>query len=173
MLLLDQFKPIRLFVFDVDGVLTDGTILIAGEGDYARRMNVKDGYALQLARKSGYAIMIISGSDAPAVEERMRKLGINDVYMKVTDKLTYMADYIKANGYDQSQVLFMGDDMPDIEAMKYAGIACCPADAVPEVKAIARYISPFKGGDTCVRDVIEKVMKQNHHWQHIEDIASR
>ena len=173
MLLLDLFKTIRLFVFDVDGVLTDGSILISGEGDYARRMNVKDGYALQLARKKGYAIMIISGSDAPAVELRMRKLGINDVYMKVTDKLKYLKNYMTDNNFDSSQVLFMGDDMPDVEAMQYAGIACCPADAVPEAKAVANYISPFKGGNTCVRDVIEKVLKQNNHWQHMEDVASR
>jgi 3-deoxy-D-manno-octulosonate 8-phosphate phosphatase (KDO 8-P phosphatase) len=173
MLLLDLFKTIRLFVFDVDGVLTDGTVLIAGDGDYARRMNVKDGYALQLARKKGYAIMIISGSDAPAVDVRMRKLGINDVHMKVTDKLKYLVEYMSANDFDRSQVLFMGDDMPDIEAMQYAGLACCPSDAVPEAKEVAHYISPFKGGDTCVRDVIEKVLKQNNHWQHVEDVASR
>jgi 3-deoxy-D-manno-octulosonate 8-phosphate phosphatase (KDO 8-P phosphatase) len=173
MFLLDLFKNVRLFVFDVDGVLTDGTIMIAGEGDYSRRMNVKDGYALQLARKKGYDIMIISGSDAPAVEVRMRKLGINEVHMKVTHKLKYLVEYMNAHNYDRAQVLFMGDDLPDIEAMQYAGVACCPADAVPEAKAVANYISSFKGGDTCVRDVIEKVLKQNDHWHHVEDIASR
>ena len=173
MLLLDLFKPIRLFVFDVDGVLTDGTILITGDGNYIRKMNVKDGYALQLAKKKGYAIMIISGSDAPAVQERMKKLGITDVHMKVTDKLHYLEEYMNTNKYERSQVLFMGDDMPDLEAMAYAGLACCPADAVPEAKAAATYISPYKGGETCVRDVIEKVLKLNNHWQHIEDVASR
>jgi 3-deoxy-D-manno-octulosonate 8-phosphate phosphatase (KDO 8-P phosphatase) len=173
MLLLDVFKPIRLFVFDVDGVLTDGSILVIDGGNYIRRMSVKDGYALQLAKKKGYDLMVISGSDAPAVEERMQKLGISNVHMKVTDKRSCLDEYVASKGYERSHVLFMGDDMPDIEAMGAAGLSCCPADAVAEVKAVALYISPFKGGETCARDVIEKVLKLNGHWQHIEDVASR
>lgn len=171
--LLDLFKPVRLFVFDVDGVLTDGTILLIETGNFIRKMSVKDGYALQLAVKKGYDIMIISGSDAEAVVIRMNKLGITNVHMKVTDKLACLRNYVKEKNYDRSQVLFMGDDMPDIEALEFAGLACCPVDAVPEVKAVSKYISPQKGGENCVRDVIEKVLKLNQHWQHIEDVASR
>jgi len=172
-MLLDMFKSIRLFVFDVDGVLTDGSILIIDGGNYIRKMSVKDGYALQLARKKGYDVLVISGSDAPAVEERMRKLGIQQVNMKVTDKLTLLKKYMVANSYEPAQVLFMGDDMPDIEALQHVGLACCPSDAVAEVKEVAAYISPFNGGQTCVRDVIEKVLRLNGDWQHVEDVASR
>lgn len=173
MTLLDLFKHIRLFVFDVDGVLTDGSILIIETGNFIRRMSVKDGYALQLAVKKGYDIMVISGSDAEAVVVRMNKLGITNVNMKVTDKLDCLRNYMNQKKYDASQVLFMGDDIPDIAAMEFAGLACCPADAAPEVKEISKYISPAKGGENCVRDVIEKVLKLNHHWQHVEDVASR
>jgi 3-deoxy-D-manno-octulosonate 8-phosphate phosphatase (KDO 8-P phosphatase) len=173
MSLLDLFKPIRLFVFDVDGVLTDGSVLIVETGNFIRRMSVKDGYAMQLAIKKGYDIMVISGSDAEAVVVRMNKLGIQNVHMKVTNKVGLLRDYVALKNYEVSEVLFMGDDMPDVEALQYAGLACCPADAVPEVKEVARYISPFRGGDACVRDVIEKVLKLNGHWQHVEDIASR
>jgi 3-deoxy-D-manno-octulosonate 8-phosphate phosphatase (KDO 8-P phosphatase) len=173
MLLLDLFKPIRLFIFDVDGVMTDGTILIGENGNYVRRMNIKDGYALQLAKKKGYDIMVVSGSDADAVRERMQKLGILNVHLKVTDKPGCISKYISDNDYRSEEVLFMGDDLPDVAAMHLVGLPCCPADAVPEIKQVCKYISPFNGGDTCVRDVIEKVMKLNAHWHHIEDVASR
>ena len=164
MLLLDLFKPIRLYVLDVYGVLTDGTILVTPDGNYLRKMNVKDGYALQLAKKKGYNIMIISGSDAPTVIERMKKLGITDVHMKVTDKLGYLREYMVRNNFDRSEVLFMGDDMPDYNCMIISGFACCPSDAAVEIKQISSYISPKRGGDGCVRDVIEKVLKLNNNW---------
>ncbi|HTF28812.1 MAG TPA: HAD hydrolase family protein [Flavitalea sp.] len=172
MSILDLFKPIRLFVFDVDGVLTDGTIHIFENGNFTRKMSVRDGYALQLAVRKGYDIMVISGSDAEAVVVRMNKLGVTNVFMKVTDKLACLKKYIAEKNYDVSQVLFMGDDIPDIEAMQFSGLPCCPADAAYEVREIVKYISPFRGGETCVRDVIEKVMKLNRQWQHVEDIAS-
>ncbi len=172
-MLLDQFKTVRLFVFDMDGVLTDGTILVMEDGNHLRRMNVKDGYALQLAVKQGYDVMVISGSDAPSVVGRMKKLGIADVHIKVLDKLGHLKSYLEQKDYTAAEVLYMGDDLPDLEVMQFAGLSCCPADAVPEVKAVANYISPFKGGDACVRDVIEKVLKQNRHWYHLQDVASR
>jgi 3-deoxy-D-manno-octulosonate 8-phosphate phosphatase (KDO 8-P phosphatase) len=173
MTLLDLFQPIRLFVFDVDGVMTDGTILITENGAYVRTMNVKDGYALQLAVKNGFDIMVVSGSDAEAVVVRMKKLGITNVRIKVTDKKSCILGYMSEKGYAAGEVLFMGDDMPDVEALQAVGMPCCPVDAVAEVKEVCTYISPFKGGETCVRDVIEKVMKLNRVWQHIGDVASR
>ena len=172
-MLLDQFKTVRLFVFDVDGVLTDGTILVMDDGNHLRRMNVKDGYALQLAVKQGYDVMVISGSDAPSIVGRMKKLGIPDVHIKVTDKLGCLKAYLAQKEYGPAEVLYMGDDMPDLEVMQFSALGCCPSDAVAEVKQAARYISPFKGGEGCVRDVIEKVLKQNRHWYHLSDVASR
>ncbi|RYY23866.1 MAG: 3-deoxy-D-manno-octulosonate 8-phosphate phosphatase [Chitinophagaceae bacterium] len=172
-MLLDQFKNVRLFVFDVDGVLTDGTIVVMDDGNHLRRMNVKDGYALQLAVKQGYDVMVISGSDAPSVVGRMKKLGIPDVHIKVLDKLGCLQSYLANKDYGAAEVLYMGDDLPDLEVMQFAGLSCCPSDAVPEIKQTARYISPFEGGEGCVRDVIEKVLKQNRHWYHLAEIASR
>lgn len=162
--MLNFFKNINAFVFDVDGVLTDGTLLILNDGLMARKMHVKDGYALQLSVKRAYKVFIISGGNSPQVKERLVKLGIANVYMAVENKLeklkTLMADF----NLTQDEVLYMGDDIPDMEVMQYCGLACCPADAVNEIKTISKYISPLKGGEGCVRDVIEKVMKLQGKW---------
>lgn len=148
----------------MDGVLTDGSLLIDNENMWLRKMNIKDGYALQLAVKCGYKIAVISGSDAPPVTERLLKLGIRDVFMKVTDKENLLKKYLLENGLNISETLFMGDDIPDYQCMLLAGFACCPADAAVEIKKISSYISPIRGGYGCVRDVIEKVMKLNNNW---------
>lgn len=161
---LELFQKITTFVFDIDGVLTDGTLLVMPDGLMVRRMNIKDGYALQLAIKKGYNVLVISGGNAPAVEERLNKLGIQDVYMRVEDKLSVLQNYIQIHNITVGQVLFMGDDIPDLEVMNLAGLPCCPADAVIEVKGISKYISPFKGGEGCVRDVVEKVLKLRNDW---------
>lgn len=164
MSILASFKPIKLFVLDVDGVLTDGSLLILNDGQMARRMNIKDGYALQLAIKKGYLILVISGGNSEAVKTRLQKLGIEDVWMNVTDKKDLLLQYVTKQHLLWSQVLYMGDDIPDYSCMQMAGLACCPADAVPEIKVIAQYISPLNGGEGCVRDIIEKVLKLNDHW---------
>ncbi len=148
----------------MDGVLTDGSLLVDHENKWLRKMNIKDGYALQLAVKTGYRIIIISGSDAPPVSERLYKLGITEVFMKVTDKETLLSGYLSEKKIVADEILFMGDDIPDYQCMKIAGFACCPSDAAVEIKKISSYISPVKGGYGCVRDVIEKVMKLNNHW---------
>lgn len=171
--ILSLFKNIRLFVLDVDGVLTDGTLLVLDDGQMARRMNIKDGYALQLAVKKGFRVLIISGGQSAAVMLRLQKLGIQDIFMEVTDKKEILQRFIRENNLATHEVLYMGDDIPDIDTMQMAGLACCPADAVAEVKAISHYISPLKGGQGCVRDVIEKVMKLNGQWDHQEHIASK
>jgi 3-deoxy-D-manno-octulosonate 8-phosphate phosphatase (KDO 8-P phosphatase) len=171
--LLDAFSSVSTFVFDVDGVLTDGTLLLLPDGEMARSMNIKDGYALQLAVKQGYTVIIISGGISGLVEERLRKLGIKDVYMGVHDKKKTLLDLLEKKNIDPSKVLFMGDDVPDLEAMKACGLPCCPADACSETIAISRYISPLKGGYGCGRDVIEKVMKLQRKWHIIPGVSSR
>lgn len=170
---MDLFKHITTFIFDVDGVLTDGTVLVLENGLQARRMNIKDGYALQLAIKKHYRILIISGAAASPVVDRLNKLGITEVHMGVTDKKSFVKNFIVNHNLNIEQVLFMGDDMPDLAAMSMVGLPACPSDAVNEVREAAKYISPFGGGNGCVRDVIEKVLKLKGHWEHTEDIASR
>ena len=162
--MLEKFKHITSFIFDVDGVLTDGTILVLPDGVHARKMNIKDGYALQLAVKKGYKIFIISGGDSKEVKERLQKLGISEVHMKVTDKAALLHTLKSAHQLTDTECLYMGDDIPDIKVMPLTGLPCCPADAVQEIKAISTYISPFKGGEGCVRDVLEKVMKLRGDW---------
>ena len=171
--MLQHFKPITTFVFDVDGVLTDGTVLLLDDGQMVRQMNIKDGYALQLAIKQGYRLVVISGGNSEAVRIRLEKLGVKDVYMKVDDKKEMLVQYAMQHGLKWEQILFMGDDIPDYQAMQIVGLACCPADAVTEIKQISSYISPVEGGKGCARDVIEKVLKLNNHWDMETGIASK
>jgi 3-deoxy-D-manno-octulosonate 8-phosphate phosphatase (KDO 8-P phosphatase) len=162
--MLSAFKTIRNFVFDMDGVLTDGTLLILENGLMARRMSIKDGYALQLAVKKGYKVIIISGGNSPEVITRLNKLGITEVFMGVENKKKLLEEYLSGNDLDAAETLCMGDDIPDLSVLQMVGLPACPADAVLEIKAVCQYISPFAGGAGCVRDVIEKVLKLNHHW---------
>lgn len=170
---LELFKKITTFIFDVDGVLTDGTVLVLENGLQARRMNIKDGFALQMAEKNGYKVLIISGGNSPQVVQRLEKLGITDVHMSVLNKKDFVANYIASNNLKAEEVLYMGDDMPDLPALSVVGLPCCPADAVIEVKEAVQYISPLNGGCACVRDVIEKVLKLNDHWHYRVDVTSR
>lgn len=162
--ILSRFKLIKTFVFDMDGVLTDGSLFIDHENNWLRRMNIKDGYALQLAVKSGFNIIVISGSDSPEVKDRLNRLGVNDVFMKINDKENFLKELARQKGLALHEILFMGDDIPDYACMQIAGIAACPADAAFEIKEMAAYISPLRGGYGCVRDVIEKVLKLNNKW---------
>ncbi len=158
------FSAITTFVFDVDGVLTDGTLLILPNGVMARRMNIKDGYALQLAVKKGYHVAVISGGNSVEVKERLNLLGVNDVFMRVSNKKECLDEYLAVNSYKSEEVLFMGDDIPDYEVMQSVALACCPADAAHEIKAISHYISHVAGGQGCARDVIEKVLTLHDKW---------
>ena len=171
--LLDSFKKISCFAFDVDGVLTDGSLLVLDDGQMVRRMNIKDGYALQLAVKKGYKLLIISGGMSESVRSRLNKLGIEDVFLKVENKLATLEQYRKDMKLELHEILFMGDDIPDYEVMKQVGIASCPADAAPEIKSISQYISIYKGGEGCARDVIEKVMKVRGDWSIDTSVSSR
>jgi 3-deoxy-D-manno-octulosonate 8-phosphate phosphatase (KDO 8-P phosphatase) len=170
---LELFKKITTFIFDVDGVLTDGTVLLLDNGLQARRMNIKDGLALQMAVKNGYRVLVISGGNSPQVVQRLERLGITDVHMSVNDKKAFITDYSSRHHLKKEELLYMGDDLPDLPAMAAVGLACCPADAVTEAREAAHYISPLPGGVACVRDVIEKVLRLNDHWHYREDVTSR
>ncbi len=170
---LALFRSVTTFIFDMDGVLTDGSLLVMPNGIWLRRMNIKDGYALQLAVKKGYKVAIFSGSNSDEVKDRLSKLGITDVYMNVKDKRSAVEEYMNKHSLKAEQVLAMGDDIPDMEILKISGIAACPADAVQEIKSISHYISPIKGGEGCARDVIEKVMKLRGDWNNDTTVASR
>ena len=173
MSVLEKFKLIKTFVFDVDGVLTDGTLLILNDGQMARHMNIKDGYALQLAVKKGYRVVIISGGTSDAVQERLQKLGITDCFLKIDNKKEKLVEYVAEHELSWEEILFMGDDIPDYVPMQLTGLPCCPADAVAEIKQISHYISPVQGGKGCARDVIEKVLKLNGHWSLDTTVAAR
>ncbi|MBS1927508.1 MAG: HAD-IIIA family hydrolase [Ferruginibacter sp.] len=166
---LNQFKKISVFVFDMDGVLTDGGLLILEDGQMARRMHIKDGYALQLAAKAGYHILVISGGNSPAVKLRLEKLGIHNVYMGISNKLEVLSCFLNSMNLSPDVVLYMGDDIPDLDVMAACGLACCPSDAAPEIRSISHFISSIPGGQGCVREVIEKVMRLQGKWIH--DIA--
>jgi 3-deoxy-D-manno-octulosonate 8-phosphate phosphatase (KDO 8-P phosphatase) len=160
----ELFENINCFVFDVDGVLTNGQVLVASDGEFLRMMNVKDGYAIQYALRNGYEVAVISGGRSAGVQDRLKRLGVQHIFMGVENKSATLNVLWRTIGITASATLYMGDDIPDIEPMKQCGMAVCPYDAVPEVKAISHYISPVRGGEGCVRDVIEQVMKIHHKW---------
>jgi 3-deoxy-D-manno-octulosonate 8-phosphate phosphatase (KDO 8-P phosphatase) len=163
--ILAYFKPVKHFVFDIDGVLTDGSLIVDPVGNLLRTMNIKDGYALQLAIKKGYSVSIISGANNELVKNRLLGLGISDIHLKIPDKLPKLHEMIERGSLIASQILYMGDDMPDLEIMKNVTFPTCPADACDDIKAISKYISPYAGGKGAARDVIEKVLKLNNDWE--------
>lgn len=162
--ILELFAPIRTFVFDVDGVLTDGKLLLTEEGNMLRSMNIKDGYALQQAVKKGYQVWIITGGTSLTVRDKLLALGLTDVRIGIESKHNLLQEMVLAAHMPLENVLFMGDDIPDYKAMLLSALPCCPADAAAEIKSISKYISPFNGGNGCVRDVVEKVLKLNGDW---------
>lgn len=169
---LEHFQHINTFVFDVDGVLTDGSVLLLENNLQARRMNVKDGLALQMALKNGYNVIIISGGSSEPIIHRLKYLGLKEINLGLKDKLKFLEAYVEQNNLNWSQILFMGDDLPDIPVLEKVGLPCCPADAAIEVRTISKYISAVNGGYGCVRDVIEKVLKLNDHWKYHSDVSS-
>ncbi len=173
MSVLQLFKSIKTFVFDVDGVLATEIMVILQGGDMARNMNSKDGYALQLAVKKGYKVAIISGGQSEPVRQRLERLGIQDVFLGIHNKKAKLLEYVQENDLQLQEILYMGDDIPDYVVMNLVGLPCCPSDAVPEIKQISKYISPICGGRGCGRDVIEKVLKLNGHWDLDTSVASK
>jgi len=157
-------KDITTFVFDVDGVLTDGSVLITTKGEQLRKMSISDGYALKTALQKGYYICAISGGNNLGVRERLRDLGVTDIYLGVNHKLNQLIEYLEIHDIGPEQVMFMGDDIPDIPAMQQVALPACPQNAAPEVKAISAYVSHKSGGEGCVRDIIEQVLKVRGDW---------
>lgn len=161
---LERFKDIQTFIFDVDGVLTNSEIIVLESGKLLRKMNIRDGYAIKHALKNGYQIVIITGGKSEGVVTRLNNLGVKEVYSGVNNKIEKYEELIYAYKLNPLNILYMGDDFPDIEVMHKVGIAACPKDAAHEVIEIADYISPIDGGKGCVRDVIEKVMRLHGKW---------
>ncbi|WP_299528211.1 HAD family hydrolase [uncultured Lutibacter sp.] len=155
---------ITTFIFDVDGVLTNGVITIFPDGEMIRNMNIKDGYAMKTAVMAGYNVCIISGGTNEGVRTRLQGLGITDIYLGAHKKLNQFEEYKKLHNLKAENILYMGDDIPDYPVMKKVGLPCCPNDAAPEIQDISLYVSHKKGGFGCVRDVIEQVLKVQGKW---------
>ncbi|WP_411030483.1 KdsC family phosphatase [Spongiimicrobium sp. 3-5] len=160
----EYLKDITTFVFDVDGVFTDGTLLITTEGAMLRKMSVKDGYALKTALMKGYNVCIITGGTDEGVRNRLKGLGVTDIYLGAHHKVEPLEEYLDIYNIAPENVLYMGDDLPDIPPMKIVALPTCPQDAVAEVKAVSKYVSHKDGGDGCVRDIIEQVLKVRGDW---------
>lgn len=155
---------INTFIFDVDGVLTDGVVNVTSNGELVRNMHTKDGYALKIAVNAGYNICIITGGNNEGVRVRLNGLGIKDIYLGAHNKLEQFYEYTSKYNLNPENILYMGDDIPDFPVMKKVGLPCCPKDAVPEIQDISLYVSQKKGGKACVRDVIEQVLKVQGKW---------
>ncbi len=162
--MLDKLPFIKAFVFDVDGVMTNGSLLLTEDGHYLRSFHIRDGYALHKAVSLGYKIAVISGGKSEGVEKRLRGLGLKDVFMGQNEKAPVLKKWMLYEKISSAELAYMGDDILDIEAMQSASIMACPADAVSEVKSISNYISPINGGEGCVRDLIQLVLKAQDHW---------
>jgi len=155
---------IKTFIFDVDGVLTDGKILINSDGELLRSFDTKDGYAMKCALVKGFKIAIITGGRNEAVRERFRELGVIDIYLGAHNKLDAYQDLMDNYDFNPEEILYIGDDIPDIPVMEKVGLGCCPADAASDVKAMADYVSHKKGGEGCVRELIEQVLRVQGKW---------
>lgn len=160
----EYLHDITTFIFDVDGVLTDGNVIVTTEGQLLRRMNIKDGYALKTAVDNGYHVCIISGGSNEGVRLRLRGLGVTNIYLGVSDKIEQLEEFMDVYDVDPKNVLYMGDDIPDLYVMQKVGLPCCPQDAAPEIKSICKYVSHKNGGRGAARDVIEQVMKVQGKW---------
>lgn len=160
-----DLKRIKAIIFDVDGVLSAETITLHPNGEPMRTVNIKDGYAIQLAMKLGLRIVILTGGTTESVRLRYERLGVEDVYMGCAVKLKTYEDFLARYGLSDEEVMYMGDDVPDYEIMQRVGCPVCPADACPDIKAVSLYISDKQGGCGCGRDVIEQVLRAQGKWQ--------
>lgn len=160
----DKLHKITTFIFDYDGVLTDGTVYPTADGDMMRAANVKDGYALQLAVKKGYRIAIISGGKSASMEQRMKALKVDDVFLAVSNKKEVYEKYVADHHLKYEEILYMGDDIPDYELLQLVGVSCCPSDAAEEILETVDYISHKPGGKGAVRDILRQVMKLQGKW---------
>ena len=155
---------VTTFIFDVDGVMTNGKILVTSSGEMYREMNTRDGFALKHALLKGFKVGIITGGSNEGVKKRLEDLGVNRVYLGVHQKEIALKDFLDFYDLKAEEVLYMGDDIPDLAVMEKVGVATCPQDAVPDVKSIADYVSHQKGGEGCVREIIEQVLRVQGKW---------
>lgn len=160
----ERLKQIKAFIFDVDGVLSLDTSPLDESGDPVRTANVKDGFAIRYALKCGFQVAIVTGANTQRVKLRYKKLGVEHIYLNSFDKIECLNDILSKTGLQKNEILYMGDDLVDYAIMKDIGVPTCPVDAVPEIKAVSLYISDKKGGEGCVRDVIEQVLRSQQKW---------
>ncbi|MGY5353742.1 KdsC family phosphatase [Wenyingzhuangia sp. IMCC45467] len=160
----ELLNDVKAFIFDVDGVLTNGMVTIFPNGELVRNMNIKDGYALKSAVDAGYTVCIISGGSNEGVRTRLEGLGITDIYLGVHNKIEKYKEILEKYQLDPKEIVYMGDDVPDYPVMELVGMPCAPQDAAPEIKAVSKYVSPIKGGEGCVRDIVEQVMRVQGKW---------
>jgi 3-deoxy-D-manno-octulosonate 8-phosphate phosphatase (KDO 8-P phosphatase) len=160
-----KLTRINTFIFDMDGVLTNGTIWVMHGHDPVRNLNSKDGYAFQLAAKKGYKLFLLSGGNSVAIKEILLRSGFSEIYMASHDKEATYKQMLTDHDLKPEEILYMGDDLPDHCVLKQVGVPACPADAVPEIKDICLYVSQRKGGDACARDVVEQVMRSRGDWE--------
>lgn len=160
----DKLKNITTFIFDFDGVLSDGKIWVLPDGDQLRATGVKDGYALQYALRKGYRVAVISGGISESMRLRYKNFPGMEIYLQVHNKVKVYYEYLAKYNLSREEVMMMGDDIPDYEIMQLSGLKCCPADAAEEIKAIADYVSVKKGGDGAARDIIEQTLKAQDRW---------
>lgn len=165
-----KLHDIKAFVFDFDGVMTDGSVWMYADRETVRCGNIKDGYAIQYAVKKGYIIALISGATSLSINNRMESLGVTQIYTGCANKMETYKKFLETNGLKTSQVLCMGDDIPDYEIMSHCGVAACPSDASVEIKEISDYISLYAGGKGCVRDVIEQTLRLQDKWFHADAV---
>jgi len=159
-----KLNKVKAFAFDVDGVFTDGSVLLHPGGEFIRMMNIRDGFAVQHAVKMGYPIAIITGGNSKMVRKRFKALGVKDIFMKSASKMEAFESFLARHNLAYEDVLYMGDDLPDYEIMKKAGFPACPCDAASEILELSLYISGRKGGEGCVRDIIEQVLRLQGKW---------
>jgi 3-deoxy-D-manno-octulosonate 8-phosphate phosphatase (KDO 8-P phosphatase) len=164
--LFQKFSKIETLIFDVDGVFTDNSLLVTETGDFLRVMSARDGLGIRLAVESGLRIAIITGGDSVGVNKRLQKLGVVDVFQKIDKKIHTFNTYIKDKNLDPDTIMYMGDDLLDLEVLSEVFLSACPRDAAPEVLKVSDYISPFNGGKGCVRDVVEKVLMAQDKWKY-------
>lgn len=160
----EDIAKVEAFVFDVDGVMTDGSIVPTPDGDFIRAYNAKDGYAVAFAIRKGYKICVISGGYGKTLEYRLKMLGVTRMYLDCMDKISAMNEFFEQEGINAKNVIYMGDDIPDLECMMAVGIPVCPADAISEVIEASRYVSEFNGGRGAVRDIVEQVLRSKDDW---------
>ena len=170
----EKAAKITTFLFDIDGVFTDGSLILMPNNELLRRMSTRDGYAVQYATLTGYRIGIISGGSLPALTQRFTNLGVpyENVFLGIRNKKEVFDNFLLTHQLQKEEVFFMGDDLPDYSVMRASGLSACPANAVAEIQEISDYISPLKGGEGCVRDIIEKILTIQNKWGIEEHIRS-